>query len=331
MFRSAATFLLLGLPLGLACSPPIPEGPAVQHLFPQVPREELKLDAEVKDCVLVTAGGERTQQVRVPESAFLELSYGMQPFYWKRLRRALAVVVEARRADGEVELLHEQLMYAHNTGGWNGWQRATLDLAELAGETVDLAIRVEVIGGQGSLLPRPHDRAEVDICIGVPVLYTRRDDREPPYRVLVIAIDTLRADQIGAYGAEPSLTPFIDELAARGTLFENAISQANWTLPSFASIFTGLYSGNHQAGTARQVPADRTSLPQAFARNGYLTMGFHQGMYMRDAFGWAAYWDAYARIRGTEEVWRVAEWMRDHEGVPAYVMYQTYDVHTPYG
>jgi arylsulfatase A-like enzyme len=63
--------------------------------------------------------------------------------------------------------------------------------------------------------------------------------------VLFLMVDTLRADRLGCYGAEPTLSPTLDALAARGTLFEQAVAQSAWTLPSVASIFTGLHPRSH--------------------------------------------------------------------------------------
>ena len=65
--------------------------------------------------------------------------------------------------------------------------------------------------------------------------------------VLVLLVDTLRADRLGCYGAQPSPSPALDRLAARGLVFEHAVAQAPWTLPSVASIFTGLHPRSHGA------------------------------------------------------------------------------------
>lgn len=67
----------------------------------------------------------------------------------------------------------------------------------------------------------------------------------PRLNILVVSIDTLRADHLGCYGYGRPTSPAIDAFAARSTLFENAHSSASWTLPSFASLFTSLYSTTH--------------------------------------------------------------------------------------
>src|SRR5574342_49397 len=63
--------------------------------------------------------------------------------------------------------------------------------------------------------------------------------------VLLITVDTLRADHLGAYGGKEVRTPVIDTLADEGVLFENAVTPAVMTLPSHASILTGTYPPTH--------------------------------------------------------------------------------------
>lgn len=82
-------------------------------------------------------------------------------------------------------------------------------------------------------------------CWTVPEITTERPEGS---NLLVISIDTLRADRLGCYGYSRGTSPNIDRLVARGALFENAISSAPWTLPSYGSLFTGLYPASHRAG-----------------------------------------------------------------------------------
>jgi len=72
------------------------------------------------------------------------------------------------------------------------------------------------------------------------LVYKNLNKPEGP-NVILITIDTLRADHLGSYGYERDTSPNIDSLAEKGILFENAFSQAPWTLPSMASMHTSLY------------------------------------------------------------------------------------------
>ncbi|MFT7462289.1 MAG: choline-sulfatase [Pseudohongiellaceae bacterium] len=65
--------------------------------------------------------------------------------------------------------------------------------------------------------------------------------------VVVVLVDTLRADRLGAHGSQRNITPKLDALAAQSVVFSRAIAPANWTKPSVASLFTGLYPERHGA------------------------------------------------------------------------------------
>lgn len=70
--------------------------------------------------------------------------------------------------------------------------------------------------------------------------------------VLFVSFDSLRADHVGCYGYPRATTPHVDALAKQGVLFEDAISCAPWTLPSYGSVFTGLLPGRHCAGLIQE-------------------------------------------------------------------------------
>ena len=76
-----------------------------------------------------------------------------------------------------------------------------------------------------------------------PDLAAMRQDR--PFNVLIVTLDTTRADHIGAYGASDADTPVIDALARGGVMFERAYSPVPLTLPAHTSLFTGTYPFDH--------------------------------------------------------------------------------------
>ncbi len=98
----------------------------------------------------------------------------------------------------------------------------------------------------------------------------------PKPNVVLVTIDTLRADHVGAYGAPPGSTPALDALASEGLRFENAISPVPLTRPAHASLFTGLYPPEH--GIHDNLPAKLDSsvptLATRFKEAGYHTAGF---------------------------------------------------------
>ena len=88
--------------------------------------------------------------------------------------------------------------------------------------------------------------------------------------VLIIVVDTLRADHLSSFGYARATSPNIDRLAAQGVLFQNAISTSSWTFPSHASLLTGRYQYEHGMDKIRQMPLLGS---EAFSPNGFPTLG----------------------------------------------------------
>jgi arylsulfatase A-like enzyme len=107
-------------------------------------------------------------------------------------------------------------------------------------------------------------------------------DRSLP-AVLLITIDTLRADHVGCYGHAGARTPNIDRLAEQGILFRQAVTHSPWTGPSHASILTGLLPQSHGARVNRSpVPPGVRTLADDLRAAGYLTGGFVSGWPLRE-------------------------------------------------
>jgi arylsulfatase A-like enzyme len=99
-----------------------------------------------------------------------------------------------------------------------------------------------------------------------------RETRPP--NVILISIDTLRADRLGCYGYTRPTSPFLDRMARAGVLFEDASATSSWTYPSHASMFTGLYPGRNGATELKQrVRADVPTLAEWLVDRGYRAAG----------------------------------------------------------
>ncbi|UCE26295.1 MAG: sulfatase [Candidatus Coatesbacteria bacterium] len=95
---------------------------------------------------------------------------------------------------------------------------------------------------------------------------------EQPF-ICIILVDTLRVDHCSCYGYERETTPYLDGLAGNGTIFENCISQAPWTKPSVATLFTGLPSITHK--TVRifdSIPGESYTMAERLNDAGYVTV-----------------------------------------------------------
>ncbi len=112
--------------------------------------------------------------------------------------------------------------------------------------------------------------------------------------VILIMVDTLRADRLPAYGYGRIRTPAIDALAADGGVFEQTFSQASWTKPSAASLLTGLYPSTHQCyRKADLLPEAVTTLPEAMKAAGWRTGGIVTNINLAPSFQFDQGYDEY--------------------------------------
>jgi arylsulfatase A-like enzyme len=112
--------------------------------------------------------------------------------------------------------------------------------------------------------------------------------------VVLVVVDTLRADHLSCYGGTTVRTPHIDALAAEGVRYADAFSQASWTRPSIATILTGLYPSSHGAiHKADKLPDRVDTLAELLQRAGYRTVGFADNANISPAFNFQQGFDEY--------------------------------------
>jgi arylsulfatase A-like enzyme len=168
----------------------------------------------------------------------------------------------------------------------------------------------------------------------------------PPVRdVLLITIDTLRADSVGAYGAANAQTPALDGLARDGARFERAWAPAPITLPSHASLLSGRYPtahGSRHNGMA--VSASIPTLATALNDAGFATAAFVSAFPLDRRFGLARGFDVYDdelprttdgrplnERPGAQTVDRAIEWLRARSESRLFLWVHLFDPHAPYG
>jgi arylsulfatase A-like enzyme/Flp pilus assembly protein TadD len=130
--------------------------------------------------------------------------------------------------------------------------------------------------------------ATLAVSIGAGGTRTFRSGRSgTPPNLLLITLDTTRADHLGCYGARDALTPALDALAARGTVFDRAYTASPLTLPSHTTIMTGLEPPEHGLrvnGTSR-LASDVPTLAEILAGRGYRTGAFVAAFVLNHQFG----------------------------------------------
>ncbi len=169
------------------------------------------------------------------------------------------------------------------------------------------------------------------------------DDKSPP-NIVVFLIDTLRRDHLSCYGYDKPTTPEIDALAAKGTLFENAVSQASWTAPSVAGLFTSRFPS--QIGVGSKVDLknprrgastaglgdDEVTIAEVLRDNRYQTAAVATNPYVSNRFGLLQGFTSVTSKRKGRADWVTAEAMKwtlkkRRRSVPFFLYLHFMDVH----
>ena len=163
--------------------------------------------------------------------------------------------------------------------------------------------------------------------------------------VVLISLDTCRADYLSCYGYPRPTTPAIDAVAREGVLFENAVSPVPTTLPAHASMFTGMLPPRHgvRQNGANRLDAAHTTLAEILKQKGYKTAGMVSSLVLASRFGLNQGFDTYddrlektpGRGDGVErlggDTTRIAvEWMEQNRDRRFFLFLHLFDPHYPY-
>lgn len=177
------------------------------------------------------------------------------------------------------------------------------------------------------------DRAQQGAYVSPPEQLSDVPQRAP-LNVILISLDTLRADRLGAYGYERNTSPNIDVFAQKAVLFERTVAESCWTLPSHVTMFTGLYPATHNVILSkRAVGPDTKLVAELLHEAGYDTIGITAGGYLgpRQAIG-----RGFDFFNGSRKGFKHAIAMAQDQILaldgksPFFLFLHTYDIHCPY-
>ena len=212
----------------------------------------------------------------------------------------------------------------------NRWLSREIDLGPWSGSPIRLTLETRVRAPAESAA-----RSSTETLVplwGNPVLVGADCCSERP-RIVLISIDCLRADHVGAYGYERDTTPHIDGFAEQAMVFETALSTAPNTFPAHTSIFTGLYPSMHGANNWVKLATSVPVLPEILSRAGYQTDGVATGAYISQNFGFERGFDVYwfdHRAAAAEAVAQAMELLGTGVGSDQFLFVHVVDPHWPY-
>ena len=271
----------------------------------------------------------RIAPVEIPPGGVLDLSLGIEEAAWGQAPVAFRAL--ACSEAGECEpILQETLDPRGPEAG--RWRSRRIDLAARAGERV--ALRFETVAGAGGWsLP----------LWSTPALCVPRERGPADLDLVLVSIDTLRADHLPSYGYARETAPFVAELAARGTLFEQAFAAAPSTSPSHMTMFTsqepsvhGLLGNEALAVLPRGVPTLAERLRAEGLANGAAT----EGGAVTAGVGFERGFDSFQEnpmpvphrpgLQAPVTFADALAWLRAQRDRRSFLFVHTYEVHGPY-
>ncbi len=287
----------------------------------------VELDHEIRNARLVARGHGYEQVLEVPEEALLHFGYGLiesaskppegfEPRLWVRAF-----------AEGAGEsTIYSTVLSSAKPGSSGSWHDVKVDLGPHAGRQIRLRFETEMPAAAG--VP----------VVSMPTVGSPGPGGPP--NVVLLSIDTLRADHLSLYGYSEPTTPHIDAWARRqGVTFETAVAAAPWTLSSHVSLFTGLDSLRHGVNYPTiSASSGLLTLAEILKQQGYATLALTGGAYLHPQFGFLQGFDRYRYWpdpgRPGQELEshleRAANWLDEFSNRPFFLFFHTYEVHSPY-
>ena len=181
-------------------------------------------------------------------------------------------------------------------------------------------------------------------CTEVPTIQTEKAAGPSAPDIILITIDTLRADRLGSYGYSRDTSPFIDSIATTGVRFDNAYSPSSWTVPSMVSLMTSAYPDVHgvvhgvvDSGAVQYqetIPEVLEVFPQTLKAAGYATFGVTANKHLEPSFGFERGFDQYQCVgfsRAAAVLSTLTQWQESLASARPYFLWiHLFDPHAPY-
>ncbi|MFG0319146.1 MAG: sulfatase-like hydrolase/transferase [Planctomycetota bacterium JB042] len=234
-----------------------------------------------RESLVLLAPGTACWPIEVPESgARLGLAVGhVDP----EEEAGIEISVEIR-ADGRSRTRAGSSL-VNDGGPLARWTSVTVDLDEWAGSAVEIVLAASTEAAE-----------PVAVAFANPIVVARREPSTPrPPDVLLVSLDTVRADRVSAYGYSRDTTPALAALAERSAVFTQAIAPAPWTLPSHVTILSGQLPDRHGVRhTSQRIdPSTVPMLARELRARGYRTVAVTGGGYVAPDFGFGEGFEEY--------------------------------------
>ncbi|MFW6128725.1 MAG: sulfatase [Candidatus Aminicenantaceae bacterium] len=271
--------------------------------------------------------------LKIPSKAFLEFGYGIlneSPI--KDSNEVFKFQILLNRSSESKVLFDKKICWDDQ----KGFLYQTIDLSEYSGKKGKLSFITE----KAEVNKKDKNTPPVVPLWVNPLIYTKQEQQS--MNVILISLDTLRADHVGCYGYHRDTSPNLDQFAKDSVVFKNTFSTTSWTLPAHISMLTSLNSLNHQVYYPQQkMDKDVYTMADFLRVNQFYCAGLTGGGYLSSKYGFSKGFDTYYGVRlygdksirfdEAELMGKLAtDWLSQNKDKKFFLFIHTYQPHDPY-
>lgn len=299
-------------------------------------KKKLQVGGNTVNSVFAPPPSEFSFAVDIPQDAVLEFGYGLLDEAWESPPSSgdgvdFSIFLEQKSGS---KALFQDHFDPNDPESARGVTIRKIDLTPFEGQNVTLRFKTESFPKGHTFANRRNDLA----FWSNPVIYQDRENNEP--NVILISLDTLRADHLGCYGYPKNTSPNIDLLAQEGALFSQTFAHAPGTYPSHWSIMTALFPNNHYYyyHLDHFYNPSLLTLADFLREEGYATSAFTGGAGVSARLGFSQGFDSYFEYKGSgveqeslEDLYtKTQKWLQACKNRKFFLFLHTYEIHDPY-
>lgn len=297
-------------------------------------KNKISVEEDTLNVLLAPPNSEFTFDVLIPEDAALQFGCGLAQRARDLNGDGVEFFISLHDESGEKKELFRRVLDPFHNPDQDLKEDNIIDLSDYSGQSVVMRFIT-------STPDQLNFQNDVSYWIN-PMIYQRserssRVNGKP--NVILVSLDTLRADHLGCYGYDRNTSPNIDLLSKDGILFDRCFSQASYTLPAHVSMLTGLNPVKHNVFSSVQHNLDPSmvTLADRLREKGYLTAAVTGGGILGSFYGFPKGFDSYnerlTRIQGTtaQKIGELAvSWLEKNKDNPFFLFLHTYQIHGPF-
>ncbi|MEE8476153.1 MAG: sulfatase [Myxococcota bacterium] len=291
-------------------------------------QRDVDIDGDLRPALFAPAPTTFVFPLRIPPAGRLQVAIGLLEEGWLH-STGVDFEIALRSPAGNKRVLHTKRLDPRARPEHRRWHDLDVDLSAFAGRRMDLIL---------STRAGPSEDASYDVAaFASPIVY-RPPDRPTP--VILIDLDTLRADHLDVYGYSRPTAPVLSEFARSAVVFDQAIAQAPYTLSSQMSILTSLRGDRHGVETYDdQLAPEIRTLASYLAREGYFTKAITDAGAISFRFGFNRGFHSYSEYRGhrgvesdfaSDLLRRFRGWIDSWRPHNVFLFVHSYEPHIPY-